>query len=145
MNWWENALISSFGYHDLLSNLAALLISLSILINDFPSEILIKVLELFPEGADETSILLCGNLLQYIENHSIRPAQVDISIGLAFSRVLCYDLSILSKFEVMTIIQESFLRTFREICLSNNSILLKIQELYQSRQSQLSRIQSILQ
>lgn len=143
--WWTVAEQNRSGYGDLLLNLSGLFIILAILNPEFPDDILISVLSVFPHEDEEVTAALCQNIGSLLGSRQSLSPQLLRAIALGFGRLFAYDNKHLSRMGIEGELFDEVRGMFKHVLSLDPQAVQIIRQNCSSTKTKLNRINKIMQ
>jgi hypothetical protein len=144
MEWWKNAIGVKSGFQNLIGNLGALFVVLSIFISDFPDDLLIEVFQSFPLQDNDCTAPMLENTLTMLQRKRMVSPDLGRVIGVAIGKVLLCDPGQIEKMGIDSSLFDRLHGLLLELVKADCQIRAKIQALYSRSRVKLGRLRKLM-
>lgn len=142
-SWWNNALQRPSGNQDLIANLSGAFVTLAIYLVDFPTELLIQVIDIHPQNSEAIIGPLTMNLVFYSSEIELSQ-ELRRSFALAYGRLLSYDKANLSRMCIDSDLKETVKDQFKNLIAQDKEALPILISQISGNNSKVERIKALL-
>lgn len=147
VNWWNNANSNQSGYSDVIDNLSSLFLALAITCDNFPSDLLGQVFDVFPRSDNDSPTIaqMCRNIISFVSTKGETiDNELQRKIALAIARLFMLDKLRLSEMQIDNELQKQLQDILVSILRVMPQVRQEISQIVKKSRAKARRLQSIL-